>query len=180
MQGEQIYDSFFHYQVKSMYAGIETTMEKKESFYTCALALSTYTEVMGGLVTGNLKQEGHSKENYDAFLSYLGEKYLDLNNKLKEQGLSLHKIIRSKLVHEFALRESHMIIKADEPLSDRIGIEIQFFNNKITQVNIWIKEYYRDFKNGIEKYYQKLGFSLNQPPLSDGQTLFVNFMKAMT
>ncbi|TLX83344.1 MAG: hypothetical protein E6K98_04910, partial [Thaumarchaeota archaeon] len=64
----EIFDPFFNYQVKWMFAGIEGTLEKDHAAYTCALALSTYTEIMGGLVTGNLKEErGHSKKNYEAF-----------------------------------------------------------------------------------------------------------------
>jgi len=31
---------------------------------------------MGGLKTGFLKIEGHSRENYEAFLPYLGERYV--------------------------------------------------------------------------------------------------------
>ncbi len=175
----QIYDSFFNHQVQAMFFGIESTMAKKESFYTCALALSTYTEVMGGLVTGKLKEEKNSRKNYHAFLHYLGQKYVELNDTLTKQKLSLHKIVRSKLVHEFALRHSHFIINAEEPLPDRIGIEIGFFEDKIVHVNIWIKEYYRDFKKGVEKYHEDLSISVKCPPFSQGHILFDNCMNSI-
>ena len=179
MEKLEIYDLFFEHQVKLMYAGIENTMEKKETLYTCALALSTYTEVMGGLVTGNLRKRNNSNSNYTAFLTYLGKRYVNLNDKLKEQKSSIHEIIRSKLVHEFALRESHVIMNSEKPSEDKIGIEISFFNNQITQIGIFVKEYYRDFKNGVKKYYRDLAVSAHEPPCTNGQILFVNFMNAM-
>jgi len=86
MTDYEIFDSFFDIQVKWMYAGIEATMAKKESYHTCALILSTYTEIMGGLVTGNLRKEyGESRKNYEAFLPYLGQKYVNLDNLIKTQ-----------------------------------------------------------------------------------------------
>ena len=180
MSDYHIFDLFFDHQVKFMYSGIEATMESKDSLYTCALALSTYTEVMGGLVTGNLREEyGHSQKNYEAFLSYLGEKYVKLNNELKEQKLTLHKIIRNKLVHEFALRESHIIMNSEIPTDEKIGIEVRFFDNKIIHLNFLVKEYYRDFKNGVAKYRDDLKFSERQPAFSDGQILFMNFIRAV-
>jgi hypothetical protein len=40
-----------------MFSGIEATM-KKESIQTCVLALSVYTEIVGGFVTGKLREKG--------------------------------------------------------------------------------------------------------------------------
>jgi hypothetical protein len=172
MQDFGIYDLFFNYQVKWMYAGIEATM-KKETGYTCALALSTYTEIMGGLVTGNLKDHRKSKQNYIAFLPYLGRKYVELEETLNKEKLSLYWQVRSKLVHEFSLRESHFIIMSEQPSDDKIGIEAIFDENRIFQLNILITEYYRDFKNGVTKYHDKL------KNWRKNQTTLGNFMKAI-
>lgn len=178
-------DSFFDYQVKWMYAGIEATMAKKESLYTCALALSTYTEIMGGLVTGGLQDFTKPSKNYEAFLPYLGQKYIELDNLIKTQYSdrlrSLYGSVRSKLVHEFSLRESHGIWMYEKAHDDQIGLELIRNKTEIAeaiQINFRIPEYYRDFKNGVTKYYNDLKISSDQPPFSPNQTLFVNFMKA--
>lgn len=164
MTDYEIFDSFFDYQVKWMYAGIEATMAKKESYHTCALTLSTYTEIMGGLVTGKLRKElGESRKNYEAFLPYLGQKYVNLDNLIKTQYpdrlRNLYSAVRSKLVHEFSLRESHMFVSYEKLHDEKIGIEL--LSNRVKdyeaiQINFLIPEYYRDFKNGIDKYYDGL------------------------
>lgn len=151
-----------------MCAGIEATMSK-ESSYACALALSTYTEVMGGLVTGNLrKEQGESQNNFEAFLPYLGDRYKELDNLIKTQYpkklKSIFHAVRSKLVHEFALRGSHFIVLSEIPNEDTLGIELQsnyaYANNvkiqEYTHINFHIREYYRDFRKGITKYYNEL------------------------
>ena len=134
-------DLFFDNQVKWMCSGIEATMNSKESIYTCALALSTYTEIMGGLVTGNLKQEGKSRSNFEAFLPYLGDKYVELDNLIKTQYRdnlrNLYTAVRSKLVHEFALRGSHFIVISQSPNEDIIGIELQSSRSYANETVIW-------------------------------------------
>jgi len=164
MTDYEIFDSFFDNQVKWMYAGIEATMTEKESYHTCALTLSTYTEIMGGLVTGNLRKEyGESRKNYEAFLPYLGQKYVNLDNLIKTQYpdrlKNLYSAVRSKLVHEFSLRESHMFVSYEKLHDEKIGIEL--LSNKVKDheaihINFLIPEYYRDFKNGVNKYYDDL------------------------
>jgi len=164
-------DVFFENQVKNMFIGIEATM-KKETLFLCALALSTYTEIMGGLVTGFLKIEGHSRESYEAFLPYLGERYVKLNEKLSfqkdEDGKpnNLYRIVRSKFVHEFQPRPSYGIWISEKP-SDGIGLDM--INDNL---NIHLTNYYRDFRAGVNKYYEKL------KNWENNQELFGNFIKA--
>lgn len=147
----KIWEPFWHYRVQSMYDGIETLFTNKRAYHLIALALSTYTEIMGGLVTGNLKQKGKSKENYEAFLPYLGIKYVKLNEKLIEKETSLYHAVRSKLVHEFEPRPSYMIVLSEEPLEARIGIE--YLGDHL---NFHLREYYRDFKKGVGNYKKEL------------------------
>ncbi|MGI0073952.1 MAG: hypothetical protein ACREA3_09085 [Nitrosotalea sp.] len=172
-----IYDLFFQYQVRGMITGIEVTIDKK-LHHLSALALSAYTEVMGGLVTGNLKKKGYSRKNYEAFLPYLGDKYVDLNNQLKSRKTSLHEMVRNKLVHEFSPRPSYGIF-ISESEQEKIGIEVNFDQNQIPILIIGVREYYRDFKNGTEKYYDDLEISASQPPFSEGHILFDNFCNAV-
>ncbi len=97
----KIWDPFWYYQIQSMYEGIETLFTSKKAHHLTALALSTYTEIMGGLVTGNLKQKRESKKFYEAFFPYLGEKYVKINEELIKKETSLVEAVRSKLVHEY-------------------------------------------------------------------------------
>jgi len=141
-----IWDSFFLYQVNMMYEGVEILFEKKKGLQLCALALVTYTEIMGGLVTGKLKKTGASQENFEAFLPYLGQKYVKPTGKF-----NIYKDVRSKLVHEFAPRPGHGIFLSEKPENEKIGLE---YTNDFLKFNL--QEYFRDFKIGVEKYKKKL------------------------
>ena len=158
MAFEPIFERYFGNQLKIMKKGIEVTLTKETS-HPCALLLSAYTEVMGGLVTGNLKNNKEMRKNYVAFLEYLGEDYVKLHEKY-----DLYANVRNKLVHEFSPRPSY-IIWISEKLSDKPGLEITDGH-----LNFHLKEYYRDFKNGIRKYRNEI----NSTPM-----LVINFMRAL-
>jgi hypothetical protein len=153
-----IFNQYFGTQLSWIYAGIESTM-KKESSHSCALLLSTYTEVLGGLVTGNLRERGEERKNFEAFLPYLGDYYVELHKKI-----DLYSTVRSKFVHEFSLRPSY-VIWVNEKTTDRKGIESM--NNHL---NFHIREYYRDFKKGIENY---------KKDLVNSNELFARFIHAL-
>ena len=162
----QIFNQYFGKQISWMCAGIEATLVAKETNHTCALALSTYTEILGGLVTGQLKEIGNTRKNYEAFLPYLGQAYVDLDNQIKTQYpdrlKNLFSAVRSKLVHEFALRESHFVVKVEKPRDNKIGLELLTHKTNIAEmihINFYLTEYYRDFKHGIETYKKALGTS---------------------
>ena len=152
------FNRYFGTQLSWIYAGIESTM-KKESAHSCALLLSTYTEVLGGLVTGNLRERGETKKNFVAFLPYLGDYYVDLHKKI-----DLYNTVRSKFVHEFSLRPSYLI-RVNEKTTDIKGLES--INNHL---NFNIREYYRDFKKGVENYKKSL---------VDSNELFALFIYAL-
>jgi len=153
-----LFDQYFGRYLQFMYDGIESTMHEKTA-YSCALLLSTYTEVMGGLVTGNLKAEGNAKTNYVAFLPFLGESYVTLHKEY-----DLYKWVRSKLVHEFSPKPNY-IIWVNKSITNKSGIDIIDGN-----LDFNLREYYRDFRCGVEKY--KLQFN------SSGM-IINNFQKAI-
>lgn len=155
-----------------MFKGIEVTMEQPETYHLCAMALSSYTEILGGMVSGYLRVDRRSRVNYEAFLPYLGEGYVRINNELHLRGTSLFKEVRSKLVHEFNPTPSYAIFK-EALRPDRIGIEYTGYGDppkmfedengmktlKMShpyRMHFYLKEYYRDFKNAVEKYYTDL------------------------
>ena len=153
------FDTYFGKQLSYMYSGIEATM-KIDSAHSCALLLSTYTEVLGGLVTGNLQKPESVKENYVRFLEYLGGHYQSLHEKY-----DLYRSVRSKLVHEFKPRPSYTIWITEKPQNGKFGIEITGGN-----LNFNLQEYYRDFKNGVEKY--RGGYTATGKPI-------INFSRAL-
>lgn len=158
-----LWDSFFHFQISMMCDGIEILLNQGKAHHLCALGLVTYTEVMGGLVTGDLKKEfGSSGSNFEAFLPLLGEKYVKLNKQF-----DIYKDLRSKLVHEFSPRMSHGIWIMEKPLDIRIGLE---YRNE--HLNFYLQEYFRDFKNGLEKYRKLL------ENWKEDEQILGNFIKA--
>ena len=64
-----------------MYNDIDHAIKDAKANFLVALGLSVYTEVMGGLVTGHLKDSRWPSKNYRAFLPYLGSPYEDLDRK---------------------------------------------------------------------------------------------------
>lgn len=68
--------------------------------YLCALGLVSYTEMLGGLVTGNLAQRRQSGPNFRAFLRYLGPEYEEIQSK----GIDIYDVVRCGLVHQYFIK----------------------------------------------------------------------------
>ena len=77
---KQILHSFDEYIFGFMRADIDAAIRGNAN-YLAALGLVSYTEVLGGLRTGNLGLRNHSSKNFNAFLPYLGKEYLDYARK---------------------------------------------------------------------------------------------------
>lgn len=65
-----------------------------------AVGLVTYTEFLGGLITGNLGKRDFSKRNFVAFLPFLGPEYESLN----KQGVDIYDRVRCGLVHQYWIK----------------------------------------------------------------------------
>jgi hypothetical protein len=192
--GDEFYpfDLYFQYQIQYMYAGIEATMTNK-TVHLCALGLSVYTEILGGLVTGNLKKGGQKRKNYDAFLPYLGLKYVELDDELKLRGSSLYREVRSALVHQFTPDIGYALWLDDLP-EGKPGLEYPSFGDPPTiqnvegkttitfgphrHLNFHVKPYYWDFKNGVQKYYSELKAEMKKPAGPGQWPLFEKFSDA--
>lgn len=175
-----------------MYAGIEATMQK-ETIMTCTLVLSVYTEILGGFVNGKLREEGRSRENYEAFLKYLGDYYVQLNYELNKRGTNLYKEVRSKIIHEFQPRPGFAFTFEKEP-TDKPGLEYPLLggapystikdrtlNDPTPRFLIFrVKEYYRDFRAGVEKYQSAIEAELAKEAGPNQRPLCENFMNVIT
>lgn len=138
-------DGFFReYVFGFMYNDVERAIKTGTNFLV-ALGLSVYTEVMGGLVTGHLKDPRWSRRNYEAFLPYLGDYYKNLHKQI-----DLFKRVRCGLVHEYFVKGSSIIAVGFIPESTP-GV---VFEDGV--IKFAVEFYFRDFKAGVQKYYDKL------------------------
>lgn len=129
-----------------MYASINSTMNK-DSRKSCALLLSVYTEILGGFVTGNLKDKSQMRQNYEAFLSYLGVEYREFHKKH-----DTYTRIRNGLVHEFGPKKQYVIWLTETPQRET-GFE---YVPEMDLIHFHLQEYFRDFKKGVDLYYEQL------------------------
>lgn len=130
-----------------MYRDIRQTIDLAKANFLVALGLSVYTEVMGGLVTGQLRDPRWSKKNYEAFLPFLGTHYVDLHNQI-----DLYKRVRCGLVHQYFVKGRAMIA-VKSAFSNAPGI---VYTSEFDHITIYVERYFQDFKAGVERYYDVL------------------------
>jgi len=127
-----------------MYNDIRRAIDSAKANFLVALGLSVYTEIMGGLITGHLKDPRWPKRNYQAFLPYLGSHYVNLHKEI-----DLYKRVRCGLVHEYFVKGRFMIaVKSTH--KNLPGI---FYDRNLDHITIYIEHYFRDFKAGVQNYY---------------------------
>jgi len=150
-----------------MYHSIDALL-KRETRISCALLLATYTEIMGGLMTGDLLKEfGYSKSNFDHFINLMGHEYQEVNEKV-----NLHKRLRSGLVHEFAPKKQFIVWLSEKAVDGKPGVAY-YDGSDILNVNL--NEYYRDWKKVVEDYYHEL-MSMTNP---NATVKFLNSVKSL-
>lgn len=149
-----------------MVASIESSLSNF-SILLPALGLATYTEIMGGFVTGNLRKKNSSSANFRAFLPYLGDEYVKLDSEI-----NLYDIIRNGIVHEY-FPKGDFAIWITHPYSDLpswhpdyswvypkyAGVDrnkMPYVGEPDTTINFYVSEYFRDFKVGVATYYAQL------------------------
>jgi hypothetical protein len=154
-----------------------------------ALGLSSYTEILGGMVTGNLKVPKNAKRNYDAFLSYMGPHYVDLNKRV-----DIYNRVRCGLVHEYIIKGDGMVSMALQDGNHNLetmpgifyiepGKKVSFTGNEGTiefqgnTIVFAIRNYLRDFEIGCSKYYDEL-IADSKKPEAD-QVRLAAFKKAI-
>jgi hypothetical protein len=149
-----------------MYQELERCI-KNDIRYVAALALLSYTEYIGGLISGNLGLKDKSKDNFYEALMYFPQEYrtIDANLKIEyvdEKGAKctdegIYSLVRCGVVHEYFLKgvATGVINHQDgQTQPDHIGIVVTTGPEKflIFRTN----EYFRDFKSAVDKIYKKL------------------------
>ena len=130
-----------------MYHDIQQTIDLARANFLVALGLSAYTEVMGGLVTGQLRNPKWSRKNYEAFLPFLGAHYVDLQSQI-----DLYRRVRCGLVHQYFVKGRAMIA-VKFAREDAPGI---VYTSEFDHISISIERYFQDFKVGVQRYYDIL------------------------
>ena len=70
-------------------------------------------------------------------------------------------------------------MKQEKPNDDQIGIQLfshKIKNDEAIQLNFLLSEYYRDFKNGVTKYYNELKDCKNHDVFD--RIILNNFLKS--
>lgn len=141
--------------------------------FLCALGLLCYTEFMGAIYLGTFNKP--SRTLFDAFFHLMGPGYKAFDERLSEKGLSVYKVFRCGMVHEYFIKESgvisivsgnvhhHLTIEGDEftlepgatssymgPAQQGIGIlrDGRYF--------FVVEQYYKDFAETCRKVHNEI------------------------
>jgi len=126
---------------KWMIKDINACIEGKAN-YTAALALSVYTEVLGGLITGNLENSSSEKDgfkNYKTFLTRMG--YSE-----KKVG-KIYGLVRCGFVHQYFIKKESTVYMNDGTK----GIDI-----KNDRIDFYVEKYFQEFQDAYYKYKNDL------------------------
>ena len=152
-----------------IYPQIEQCMNAKAN-YVVALALLSYTELIGGLASGNLGLEGKSRANFDEALKYFPEAYRKVDSKIKvkytdgngkpREDKGIYGVYRCGVVHEFLIKGVNAGVAdiSGRPANEsRVGVSLATtVNSNEKLLTFFPKEYFRDFKSATCQIYKKL------------------------
>ena len=168
---EDIINHFQEFIFGFIYYDIEHCIEVRAN-YAVALALLSYTEYIGGLISGNLGLR-RSPENFRKALEYFPKDYDDFDSSIKveykdDKGKTItetgiYSLFRCGMVHEFFIKGRGTVINNPDGHAEahRIGIEVmkvEMFSTGVEEKLLILRtnEYFRDFKVAVEKIYERL------------------------
>ena len=147
---------------------------KAEANYLAALGLSTYTEIMGGLYSGDLSGKARDlSQHYICFINdFFHPDYKKVDSDLQRNNLKgLYGAVRSGLTHEYFIKKVSKI-EIEYPPQQSVHCGITFDPNSSPQIIFYVKQYFDDFKCAFAKYYSQLKFD-------DTGSMLSNFEKAL-
>ncbi len=178
MDKTEIIEFFDEYIFGFIYSDIEKGI-KSGANYLVALGLLSYSEFIGGLLTGKSGISSESESNFNAFqekyLSYEYETnyYCDFqitiagtpypNSVRGKQHYALYTIFRCGLVHEYFIKGNNTVIanSLDNKANSKAGIywkEVfdEDSGKKIEKMFFHTNNYFRDFKKAVNSYFENL------------------------
>jgi len=165
-----------------IYNDIERCIKAKAN-YVVALALLSYTEYLGALISGAIGSRGEGGRNFKKALSYFLKKYKQVNSSIviryvdkdrkpmldkkgnPKQDTEIYGLFRCGLAHEYFIKGLGKVNNNENGYADprRIGIELENIpkNDTLYQISqkrfiFYTNEYFRDFKKAVGKVYHQL------------------------
>jgi hypothetical protein len=135
--------------------------------YLAALGLSNYTEIIGGLYSGDLSGKNNDLgQNYLKFIKdFFHSDYILVDNNLRNDGLKgLYSVVRCGLSHEYFIKK---ISKIEMDSHQALNCSITYDPHANPQIVFYVNQYFHDFKNAFEKYYKKLKADTTASTLND-------------
>ncbi len=163
MKTTEIKEYFDEFVFGFIFRDIENSIKAKAN-YVVALALLTYTEYLGGLITGDLGLQNKSKTNFDTALKYFewkgDKKYyskfkVELEDSKSTKKMGVYEIFRCGLIHEYFSKGTCVVHNNSQHPDHCVGEDagVGWINNRLRFHN---NAYFRDFKHAVNKYYAEL------------------------
>jgi hypothetical protein len=152
-----ILHTFDEYVFGFMRSDINAAMRGNANFLA-ALGLVSYTEVLGGLRTGKLGLIGKSQHNFNAFLCYMGDEYMQFQKK----DINIYDVVRCGLVHNYFIKGDATIWMHAGTGSNTRGIVAS--PNGTT--HFFVNVYRDDFFAGATKYRDEI-LDASDPTLAE-------------
>jgi len=152
--------------------------------YTIALALTSYTDFLGGLINGTLGLQGKSKEQFNKALEYFewngdANYYKDFRITYRDVDFTtksgdIFSLFRCGLAHEYFIKGDSFVHNNPDGYRDENGVSysegcvpgeagIQIINeNGRQRLRFHTNAYFRDFKQACTKYCQELKVDNNE------------------
>ena len=137
--------------------------------YLAALGLCTYTEILGGLYSGDLIND--LGKHYLQFIKdFFPQEYILVDTNLKQDGFcrGLYEVVRSGLTHEYFIKSKS---KVEIDNTHAISSGIMYDSKSNPQIIFYVRRYFKDFNDAFLKYYEKL---------KTDPAVLVNFVNAHT
>lgn len=128
---------------------------KTEKNLLAALALSVYTEVLGGYLEGT-HEPGHSQVNYERGLAYLGSCY----DPLIKNG-DAYRRVRCGLVHTYFIKGPSGVYV------DQVQANCGLSRASDGRITFAVKKYQEDFFRAVERYRDELSQGKNRERFGD-------------
>jgi hypothetical protein len=152
---------------------IRRALDDAKANYLAALGLLSYTEILGGFISGNGARTGHAARNFKAALQRFPSEYglvdkalvvIDADGK---QQTGIYSIVRCGLVHEYGVKAPSIVYASSDGVAkpDRYGVAVVTENGRrVIEINC--HEYARDFQVAVDSVWADLAAD-NEPRSSN-------------